>query len=94
MVVKLTYAADKLFQVRKSLSYIYDAEVSYTYCLNKLFQPFSDRYYGTTEAFLKDVDECKNKSFELERVLAKLEASMSEQAKDFACRSIKLEKDK
>lgn len=93
LVDKLTYAADKLFYARKSLSGIYDAEVSSTYCLNKLSRPFSLRYYGTTDSFLKDIDKCKDKAFELERLLAKLEVSISDQAKDFARRIIKLEEE-
>lgn len=93
MADELAYAADKLFAARKGLSGIYDAETSAEFCLDNLFQPFSNSYYDTTESFLKDVGKCKDEALKLERLLAKLEVSLSERSKDFARRIIKLEKE-
>lgn len=90
MASELTYAADKLFEAKKNLMGIRDAEASANFCLDNLFQPFSRIYYNDTEKFLDDFDRLKDLTTEAGTLMLKLERAMSSRATDFNRRIVKL----
>lgn len=90
MASELTYAADKLFEIKKSLSGVYDADASVDFCLNNLFQPFSRNYYNDTEEFLDDLNRLKDMTIKAGTLMTKLERAMSARATDFNHRIVKL----